>query len=155
MLQLGFVGAGTVGTALAAQLSSRGYPVVAVSSRSQVSARRLAEAISHCRVFDDNQKVVDNADMVFITTPDDVIAPVVAQLRWHDGQSVVHCSGAESTEVLLPARRMGAQVGAFHPLQTFASAEQAMKNIPGSTFAIEAEGWLLDILKDMATALDG
>jgi predicted short-subunit dehydrogenase-like oxidoreductase (DUF2520 family) len=46
-------------------------------------------------------------------------------------------------------------VGGFHPLQTFAGTEQAIANIPGSTFAIEAEEPLLTTLKDMATALGG
>jgi len=50
---------------------------------------------------------------------------------------------------------LGARVGAFHPLQTFASVRQAIDNIPGSTFALEAEEPLLNTLKDMATALDG
>ena len=68
---------------------------------------------------------------------------------------MVHCSGADSTEILQPAKKLGAHVGVFHPLQTFASTKQAMENIPGSTFAIEAEEPLLDTLKDMATALDG
>ncbi len=68
---------------------------------------------------------------------------------------MVHCSGADSTEILQPARKLGAYVGVFHPLQTFASTKQAIENMPGSTFAVEAEKPLLDILKDMATALDG
>ncbi len=155
MLKLGFIGAGTVGTALAVRLSSKGYQVVAVSSRSQVSAKTLARAISNCRVSDNNQGVVDIAELVFITTPDDVIAQVVSQLKWHAGQSVVHCSGADSTDILQPAKKLGAHVGVFHPLQTFASSKQAMENIPGSTFAIEAEEPLLDTLKDMTAALDG
>ncbi|UCD54016.1 MAG: DUF2520 domain-containing protein, partial [Dehalococcoidia bacterium] len=46
-------------------------------------------------------------------------------------------------------------VGCFHPLQTFADARRAMENIPGSTFALEAEEPLLTELKDMANALDG
>jgi len=46
-------------------------------------------------------------------------------------------------------------VGAFHPLQTFASVKEAIQNIPGSTFAIEAEKPLLSTLKDMAASLDG
>jgi predicted short-subunit dehydrogenase-like oxidoreductase (DUF2520 family) len=154
MLKLGFIGAGTVGTALAVRLSSRGYPIVAVSSRSRTSAENLARAVNSCRVFD-NQGVADNAQLVFVTTPDDFIASVVSQIRWHPGQSVVHCSGAASTDILQPAKELGAQVGAFHPLQTFASAKQAIENIPGSTFALEAEEPLLNTLKDMATALDG
>ena len=155
MLKLGFIGAGTVGTALSVRLSDKGYPVVAVSSRSQTSARSLARAVSGCQVFDNNQGVADTAELIFITTPDDTIASVVSEIKWHSGQNVVHCSGAASTDILEPARKSGAQVGAFHPLQTFASARQAIDNIPGSTFALEAEEPLLSTLKEMATALDG
>ncbi len=155
MLKIGFIGAGTVGTALAARLAGRGYPVVAVSSRSWASAQKLAQAMKSCRVFDSNQAVADNAELVFITTPDDAIARVAAGVKWHPGQSVVHCSGADSVGILEPAREAGARVGAFHPLQTFASPQQAMENIPGSTFALEAEEPLLSTLKEMAAALDG
>ena len=155
MVKLGFIGSGTVGTALAVRLSSKGYPVVAISSRSQTSAENLARAITGCRALSNNQAVADTAELVFITTPDDVIATVASEIKWHAGQSVVHCSGADSTDILQPARKLGAYVGSFHPLQTFASAKQAIENIPGSTFAVEAEKPLLDILKDMATALDG
>jgi len=155
MLKVGFIGAGTVGTALSRLLSNRGYPVVAVSSRSLSSAQKLAEAVSGCQVFNSNQDAADAAELIFITTPDDLIAPVASQIQWHPGQSVVHCSGAESTDILEPARKPGAKVGAFHPLQTFAGVKQAIENIPGSTFAVEAEEPLLSTLKDMATALDG
>ncbi len=146
---------GTVGTALATRLSSKGYKVVAVSSRSQNSARNLAQVINGCRAFDNNQSVADTAELVFITTPDDAIASVTSQIRWHTEQSVVHCSGADSTATLEPAKKLDARVGAFHPLQTFASTKQAIENMPGSTFALEAEEPLLNMLKDMATALDG
>ena len=155
MLNLGFIGAGTVGTALSVRLSSKGYPIVAVSSRSRTSAKNLARAVDGCHVFNSNQGVADNAELIFVTTPDDAIASVVSQIQWHPGQSVVHCNGAASTDILQPAKEFGAQVGAFHPLQTFASAKQAIENIPGSTFAVEAEEPLLSTLKDMATALDG
>ncbi len=155
MHKLGFIGAGTVGTALAVRLKGKGYPVVAVSSRSRTSAENLAQAVAGCRVLDSNQAIADNAELIFITTPDDAIAPVASEVQWHPGQSVVHCSGADSVDILQPARELGAKVGAFHPLQTFASAQQAMENIPGSTFALEAEEPLLSTLKDMATALDG
>ncbi len=155
MLKLGFIGAGTVGTALAVGLSGQGYQVVAVSSRSQASAGNLARAVKDCRPSARNQDVADTAELVFITTPDDAIAPVVSQVQWRAGQSVVHCSGADSADILEPAKKLGAQVGGFHPLQTFASIKQAIENMPGSTFALEAKEPLLNTLKDMATALDG
>ena len=155
MLKLGFIGAGTVGTILSVKLSSKGYQVVAVSSWSQTSATNLAQAISGCRAFNNIQDVADIAELIFITTPDDAIASVASQIQWHTGQSVVHCSGADSADILEPARKSGAQVGVFHPLQTFASVSQAIENIPGSTFALEAEEPLLNTLKEMAIALDG
>jgi len=155
MLKLGFIGAGTVGTALSIRLSSNGYQVIAVSSRSQTSARKLAQTVSGCRAFNSNQDVADTAELIFITTPDDTIASVAAETQWHRGQSVVHCSGALSVDILEPAKKLGARVGAFHPLQTFANVKQAIENMPGSTFAVEAEEPLLSTLKDMAIALDG
>ncbi|OGO45095.1 MAG: F420-dependent NADP oxidoreductase [Chloroflexi bacterium RBG_16_60_22] len=154
MLKVGFIGAGTVGSALAILLSRRGYQVTGVSSRSRTSAERLAGEIPGCRIMS-SQEVADASDLVFITTPDDTIGIVASQVRWRRGQSAVHCSGADSTDILEPARQAGAAVGGFHPLQTFAGVKQAVENIPGSTFAIEAEEPLLADLKDMAGALDG
>ena len=155
MLKLGFIGAGTVGTALSVRLSSKGYQIIAISSRSHASASFLAKAVNGCHVFNNNQDVADTAELIFITTPDDTIASVAAETQWHRGQSVVHCSGALSVDILKPAKKLGARVGAFHPLQTFANVKQAIENMPGSTFAVEAEEPLLSTLKDMAIALDG
>jgi predicted short-subunit dehydrogenase-like oxidoreductase (DUF2520 family) len=155
MLKIGFIGAGTVGTALAILLNSKGYQFVGASRRRRSSSRNLARVVSNMHLLDSNQEVADAAELVFITTPDDAIAEVAQQVKWRQGQSVVHCSGADSTDVLEPARKAGAMVGGFHPLQTFAGVEQAVENIPGSTFAIEAEEPLLTILKDMAVTLGG
>ena len=155
MVKLGFIGAGTVGTALAVLLSGKGYPVVAVSSRHRASAEKLAREVRGCRAYDGNQDVADVAELVFITTPDGAIGEVASQVNWHRGQSAVHCSGADSTDILEPARKAGAMVGSIHPLQTLAGVKQAIANIPGSTFSVEADEPLLSTLKDMATALDG
>ncbi|HJM36872.1 MAG: F420-dependent NADP oxidoreductase [Dehalococcoidales bacterium] len=155
MLKLGFIGTGITGTALALRLYERGYPIMAVSSLTHTSAEKLAQTIHKCRAVNNNQTVADNAELIFVTTPDDIITRVVAEVKWRPGQSIVHCSGADSTAILEPARKLGARVGAFHPLQTFASAQQALENLPTSTFSVEAEEPLLTTLKDMAITLDG
>jgi len=46
-------------------------------------------------------------------------------------------------------------VGVFHPLQSYASVNQAIENTPGSTFALEAEEPLLTTLIDIAIAIGG
>ena len=155
MLTIGFIGAGTTGTALAVRLAQRGYHVTAAASRSLASTEKLAAKMSGCQACKTAQEVADKAQLVFITTPDDAISEVAAKVQWHSEQNVVHCSGAHSVNILESVKRHGAMTGCFHPLQTFASVEQAVDNIPGSTFAIEAEEPLLTTLKDMATALEG
>ena len=155
MLKAGFIGAGTTGNALAVRLSQKGWPVVAVSSRTLSSAQRLAKRVRNCQVCHTTQELADVAELVFITTPDDVIAQVCGKVQWHKGQSVLHCSGAHSVDILGPAKRLGTTVGSFHPLQTFADVDQAIANLPGSTFALEAEEPLLSTLKELTHLLDG
>ena len=147
---IGFIGAGTVGTALGAKLSEAGYPVAAVADVSREAAERFATFIPAARIFPSAQELVDATPFVFVTTPDDLIGRVVAEIRWGDQHEVVHCSGAASLDVLEPARRAGAEVGSFHPCQSFAGVEQAIRNLPGSTFAIEASSPLKETLARMA-----
>ena len=155
MITIGLIGAGITGTALAVRLAQQEYQVIAVSSRSLVSAENLAKRLNDCKVCMTAQEVADLAQFVFITTPDDVISKVANEVKWHNDQNIVHCSGAHSTDIIETAETYGAHIGCFHPLQTFAGIEQAIDNIPGSTFAIEADGSLLTVLKKMASAMQG
>ena len=155
MLKTGFIGAGTTGTALAVRLSQKGCPVVAVASRTLSSAQKLAALVADCRVYHTAQDVAEAAELVFITTPDDVIAQVCAEVQWRGVNSVVHCSGAHSVDILGSAKKLGAAVGSFHPLQTFADVDQAIRNLPGSTFALEAAEPLLTTQKELTRLLNG
>lgn len=155
MARLGFIGAGPVGTAFAVNLAGRGYQVAAVFDRDPEAAQRLAGEIAGCAAQASAQAVVDAADTVFITTPDDFIAKVAAALRWRPGQAAVHCSGATTVEALEAAAAQGAHAGAIHPCQSFAGRDQAIANLPGTTFAIEAEEPLRSTLTTLAKALEG
>ena len=151
--KVGFIGAGKVGTALATTLFNGGYSVVAVSNRNIKASERLADLIPGCQAFKAAQDVANSAEHVFITTPDDTIPRIASEITWRSAQNVVHCSGAASIDILEPAKKVGAVVGSFHPCQAFASVDQAIKNLPGSTFAIEAQDPLLAILKEMASTI--
>ena len=152
---IGFIGAGKVGTALAVLLSRHGYKVVSVYDQDTAAANNMAIQIIGCQVADTPNQTANAARMVFITTPDSIIPVIAESVKWRQGQAVIHCSGADSTGILEPAKAAGADTGAFHPLQTFAGAKEAMENMPGSTFAIEAEDPLLTKLKKMAEDLGG
>ncbi len=169
--KLGFIGTGIVGSALARALVHAGYDVTAIHNRSPEKAANLAASLEGAHAVDSAQSVVDGADIVFLTVPDDAIEALCRSLNWSmsgtiESQSgsmpcttahaVVHASGAASIDILQAARDQGSSVGAFHPLQTFASPNQALKNLPGSAFAIEASDPSLEKQLDgMARALEG
>ena len=151
--RIGFIGAGRVAKGLAWGLAQSRYSIVAAASRSIGSAEQLAARIDGCRASADAQDVVDRADMVFITVPDDAIAAVAASATWRQGMAVIHCSGATEIAVLEPAARAGAEIGGFHPLQLFADPEVALAGLPGCTVAIEAGAQLSSQLELLAAAL--
>lgn len=153
--QIGFIGAGMVGKSLAVILSRNGYTVSSVSSRSFNSAKSFSSLIPASKAYQDPNHVADNCDVVFITTTDDSIYDIAANTQWKYGQGVIHCSGVASTDVLSGAAKKGAITAAIHPLQTFSSVEDAVETLPGSTFAIEATGQMLDFLESMTVNLRG
>ncbi|MCK9356537.1 MAG: DUF2520 domain-containing protein [Dehalococcoidia bacterium] len=155
MEKIGFIGVGKVGTAFGTRLAEGGFPVRGAMDIVPKESRRFADSVSGCKVYATAQSLADSMDFVFITTPDDVIGQVAAQVRWHAGQTVIHCSGANSTAVLEPARKSGCHVGCMHPCNTFASIQQSLENLMGSTFTLEAEEPVLSDLKKFVAALNG
>lgn len=151
------IGAGKVGSALAILLQQKGYPVVAVGSRTPASAERLANRLQ-CPVLH-NQEAAARAQLVFITTPDREIAPVSALIAagggYRAGQVVAHTSGAHGAAELKGARECGALVVSIHPLQSFAAVEAAMENLPGSYFALEGDEGAMPLARQLVQDLGG
>jgi predicted short-subunit dehydrogenase-like oxidoreductase (DUF2520 family) len=152
---IGFIGAGAVGGTLAVALRQAGYRVVAVASRTFASAHGLAQRLGGCTAYPSPQQVVDMCDLVFISTPDDAIGPVASGLTWRGGQGVVHCSGATSLDVFVIPMAQGVLPGALHPFQAVASPDSGRPSLPGTTFGIEADGVMREVLVTMALAVGG
>ena len=148
---LAFIGAGRVAGALAPALARLGCRVSGIASRSRESAERVAALVPGSRAAT-AQEAADSADAVFITTSDGAIADVAASVAWRPGQFVVHCSGALTSEPLQPARAAGANVGPWHPFQTFGGGET---RLDGATFGIEAEGDALAFLERLTEDVGG
>ncbi len=136
---IAFIGAGRVAAALARGFDRAGQRVAAIASRRPEAARAIAAAVTGCRAHASPQAAADEADLVFLTVPDDAIAPVAAAIAWRADQSVVHCSGATEVAALASAAARGARTGGFHPLQSFADPETALAGLAACVIAIEAE----------------
>ena len=62
-------------------------------------------------------------------------------------------SGALGADALAPAMSAGTQVGAFHPLVSFADTERAVAALKGAAIAIEGDDQLAALLAEMAEAI--
>lgn len=155
--RLAFIGAGRVAGALARLWRTRGYTISAVASRTHDHARQLALAVD-ARTFHNPLALVDQADIICLSVPDDAIQTTASRLveaNWK-GRGVIHFSGAHSLDVLQPLAERGATVGSLHPAYPFASVEQAARDLPGAAFAIEAaDETLRQQLITLVDVLDG
>jgi predicted short-subunit dehydrogenase-like oxidoreductase (DUF2520 family) len=152
-VRIGILGLGRLGTLLARALHQAGQEVVVVWSRDFGRAQSVAGSIARCRARAIAQSAVDRADLLFVTTPDDVIEPFACSLEWWRGQAVVHCSGALDRGVLFSAAEVGASTGTFHPLQSITEASTP-ETLRGIAIAIEANGLMRDRLADIASSLE-
>jgi predicted short-subunit dehydrogenase-like oxidoreductase (DUF2520 family) len=160
--RIGFVGAGSAGSALARALAAQGTPIVAVASRTPAHAAALASQLPGCEVAPTPTEVAARADTIFLAVPDDAIAPVAESIPWRAGQAAVHLSGAQGLQPLASAAAAGAHVAALHPLMTFpASIRTALlltvlQRFAGCAWALEADNaGLASALAQLAHALGG
>jgi predicted short-subunit dehydrogenase-like oxidoreductase (DUF2520 family) len=137
------VGCGTVGTAMGKLLNKTGYHISGVTTKHLETARMAAEVTGAERFSVSPWEVTSGANIVFITTPDDLIKSTCNTISEHNGFEknavVVHCSGALSSDILSSARDCEAMVASLHPLQSFASIDQAISLVPGSFCAVEGD----------------
>lgn len=148
------IGAGRLGQALAIALQSAGYPIVALVARHSQKAEKAAALLSKQLVAkpSTSREVKVSAlgakqlaelpptDLILITTPDDAIAETtrsLSSLLSGDRGTVLHTSGALSSEVLAPLAKKGFQTGSLHPLVSISEPVTGAAALHGSFFCIE------------------
>lgn len=151
---IGIVGPGRVGKALAYLLKERGYKIMLVSRLEEQKSEVIKESSIDYTTLN---KLAQEADSIFLTTPDAVIPQLTQKLANMalKAESVLHCSGALSSKALDPLKEQGIKTGSLHPLQSFATLEQALVNLPGSLYTYEGDEILLDWIQSLVTALGG
>ena len=151
------IGTGMVGTAIGFLLKKSGYKVISIYDKSSAAMKRaLPYTAGEASLTP--RKVLQNADCILITTPDDAILSACQEIAIYPeikGKFVFHMSGAGGLDLLAPARKAGASVASIHPLQSFSSIDQAIQNIPGSYFGVTADKKAQPLAKNIIRDLGG
>jgi predicted short-subunit dehydrogenase-like oxidoreductase (DUF2520 family) len=151
-LRVGVVGAGRAGAVLGAALRRAGHDIVGVSAVSDLSRLRAEALLPGVPVLP-VPEVVEDADLVLLCVPDDVLPGLVTGLVdtgvIHAGQFVAHPSGRYGIGVLEPAQRAGALTLAIHPVMTFTGTSVDLSRLADCPFGVTSS----DAVRPVAEAL--
>ncbi|HEY8925041.1 MAG TPA: DUF2520 domain-containing protein [Polyangia bacterium] len=143
------VGAGVVGTTLAASLRGAGVPVLGLHGRPTVAARAPLESAPDAgagvvATAGELPEAVSRADVIILCVRDERISQVAERLRREahlaDRQILLHTSGAHAAaELLGTARGAGPAIGTMHPLVSFADPGLFAAGLRGVAFGVEGD----------------
>lgn len=150
------IGTGALGTTLARALVAHDVPVKSIFNRTATKAGELSRELE-IDISGDLPIASDQlGSLIFLTISDGAIAEVAYKLSELNADlgnyTFVHCSGNESAELLEPLKMQGAQIAAFHPLQTFTS-KSSITDFEGIYFSLQGDGGALSILRTIANKL--
>jgi predicted short-subunit dehydrogenase-like oxidoreductase (DUF2520 family) len=138
------MGAGIVGTALAARLVRSSVPVTGLHGR-QVELTDAARAISGVvGSTGEIPAILSESDAVIISVRDERVPEVAERLakegRLRREQILLHTSGANPARTILKAALPYVRaVGTLHPLVSFADARVAVEGLAEVAFGIEGD----------------
>jgi predicted short-subunit dehydrogenase-like oxidoreductase (DUF2520 family) len=180
-LSVSIIGAGRLGTALGLALKTAGYNIEVVAARRAAAADRAAKAfgpktlalsaLQLSKLNPDQHDRLNRCSLVFIATPDDIIAPVALQLseifapnisssgddkrRASLQRVVLHTSGALAADALEPMRRAGFAVGSLHPLVSISESRSGAKLLARAFFSVEGDPAAIRVGKSIVKDLAG
>ena len=138
MKKIILIGAGNVAHHLGLSLFGAGHQIIQVISKTQNSAKRLAEKLN--ADFEPDIRKINEADFAIIAVNDDAISFVAKQIK---NMPFAHTSGSVCLE----------NGGVFYPLQTFSkNIPLDLKKVPFCISAkdIDFENTLLEVAKSIS-----
>ncbi len=155
-LGVGIIGAGKVGAVLGAALRGAEHAVIGVSAVSDASRERAETLLPGVPVLE-VQEIVERAELVLLTVPDDALGPLVDGLArlgaWQPGQLVAHTSGRFGVGILHPVRAAGAVPLALHPAMTFTGMSLDLARLLDCTFGVTADAAMLPIAQALVVEM--
>lgn len=158
-LSISIIGGGRLGTTLGGALRRVGHRVELIVATRTATARRAAKALAArslaatwIQLHNKNSEAYRRlfaSDLIIVATPDTAIASVASELSALFGKdvatttrksrTVLHTSGAISSQILDPLRLGGMATGSLHPLVSVADANSDPEIFRDVYFCVEGD----------------
>ncbi|WP_446899715.1 Rossmann-like and DUF2520 domain-containing protein [Clostridium sp. LBM24168] len=151
-LSIGFIGAGRVGVSLGKYFSLNKVNVEGYYSKNLNSAKEAAE-FTESNFYNGLNELIENCNVIFITTPDDIIKKVWDQIRKYNlkGKIICHSSGSLSSSIFSDINTSGAFGYSIHPMCAFSDKFSTYKVLKKIYFSIEGDCKYLEALISIFT----
>lgn len=157
-LGVGIIGTGKVGAVIGAALRGAGHAVVGATGGSEATLDR-AEAMLPGVPILEVEEILERAELIIMTVPDDQLADLVSGLaelkRFSPGQIVMHFSGRYGADVLAPAAACGAITLALHPALSFTGTSMDLERLRRASIAVTGPKTFLAIGQALAVEIGG
>ncbi len=153
-MKIAIIGAGRVGSCFAYLLKDS-FDIIGVTSLYPDQVK-----LENFKIFSQEKNIPlsREADVIFITTPDDFIEKTANEIFENTQikeKFVFHCSGCHPSSVLKKAKDNECFIGSIHPLQSVPNLEQGVKNLKKAYFCIEGDNEAIEVAKKIVNAISG
>lgn len=136
--KIGFIGAGKVGVTLGKYFSTNNIEVCGYYSKTEASSKEAAE-FTNSKIFSSLEQLTESCNMIFITTPDDMIENVWLNIKNYNinNKILCHTSGSFSSSIFSSIDTSGAYGYSIHPLYPFSDKYTSYINLKNAYFSLE------------------
>lgn len=157
-LNVGVIGVGRAGAVLGAAMARAGHPVVGVYGVSDLSRLR-GQALLPTVPFLEPTTIAEQADLLWLTVPDDALAGMVSGLVAANcirpGTFIAHASGRHGIDILRPLVNIGGLPLALHPVMTFTGTSIDLARLDGCPFGVTTVDELRPAAEAMVVEMGG
>jgi len=139
-IKIGFIGTGKVGVSLGRYFTHKGIELSGFYGRNEKTTIEAAN-ITKSKFYNNIHDIIKESNILFITTPDDMISIIDRELSKFDlnNKSICHTSGSLKSNVLCNAKHSGALVYSIHPIFAFSNKNTNLKELENIFFSVEGD----------------
>lgn len=139
-IKIGFIGPGKVGVNLGRYFTQKGITISGFYGQN-INSTKEDVKITKSKFYENIKDIIKESDILFITTPDDIISIIDTQLSKFNlnNKSICHTSGSLKANVLYNSKNSGALIYSIHPMFAFSNKNINLNELEKIYFSIEGD----------------